>query len=373
MKFTVNSQELTTRLANLTRAQASKPVLPILECILFEVKDGELTLVANDSELALEAKLPVYDSEDGQVAIGSKQLLAAIKEISDRPITFDIDDETYSVDIDYTSGRYRVVGMNGEEFPRPLVPTGSTGVDIDSSIIEAGIGMTVGATADDELRPQMNGIYLDDTPTGFVLVASDGHKLCKYTRHGTTRGMRSFIMPKKAAKVLQKILKGDFQLHFTIGESTFRIENIGGYTLTGRIVEGRYPNYQSVIPEGYTQSAYFNRMDAIGALRRVGVFADAMSNLVKIQVTDADKMIISAQNLDFSTSAEETINADCRGGAIAIGAHLGFLSEELGVIKSEMVEMKYGDPSQAIVILPVQNEDTEEEFIQLLMPMMLKD
>lgn len=373
MKFTVNSKDLATRLGSVSRVQNSKNALPILNNILFQVRDGELTLTASDSELYLSTSMPVTDSTDGMAAIESKQLLSAIKEISDRPIFFDINPETFAINVDYGNGKYNFIGLPGDEFPLPQPIQEAKTATIPGDTVLAGINLAVGAMADDELRPQMNGIYFDDTPTGFNMVASDGHKLSKYTKKGERKGINSFIVPAKAARLLKNLLKEGQTLSFQVGERNFRIDGINGYVLSGRIVEGLYPNYEAVIPKNYTKGAVFNRQDAIGALRRVGVFSNTNTGLVKLALTGGDKLVISAKDINFSTSAEETITADYSGEDFAIGAHIGYLSEELGVIKTDEVEMKYLDPARAIVILPVTDEDTDEEFVQLLMPMMLND
>lgn len=371
MRFVINSKELAERIANVSRVQASKNALPILDCILLRVEEEKLTLVASDSEMTMSATAPVTEAQDGAVALLAKQFLSAIKEISDRPIVISVNDETYATTVDYGNGMYQFVGQDANEFPVPQPINGEV-TNIESNIIQTGINAVFGAIAEDELRPQMNGIYLDDTPQGFVMVAADKHKLSKFRKYADAKcGLGSFILPAKAAKILRGMVKDEQDvLSFMRDEQRFSIA-AGNYALIGRMVEGRYPNYESVIPKNYLQHAIFNRQDAISALRRVGVFASKMTSLVKLRLTDG-KLEISSQDLDFSTSATESITAEYDGQDFVIGVHLGFMTEELGVIKSEMVRMEYADATRALILLPVQDEETDEEFIQLLMPMMLQ-
>lgn len=373
MKFTLNSADLSARLKKICRVLNTKGPLPILGCVLFQVKDNTLTLTASDGDLSLMTSLVVFDSQDGTVAIESRQLLSAIREIANRPITFDINEQSLDICVNYGTGQYHFVGLPGNEYPLPAAVEAEDATDIESDTIMTGINHTIDAMADDELRPQMNGIYMDDTPTGFTMVASDSHKLNKYTKFGPAKGIPSFILPAKAAKLLKDILKEGELVHLTISSSIFCMENINGYTLIGRKIEGKFPNYNSVIPQGYTQSAIFNRADAISALRRVGVFASQSTSLIKVALTEDGQMIFSAQDIDFRTSAEEQIGVEYGGTAFAMGAHLNYLTTELDALNCESVEMQFATPERAVLMFPIADENTGEEFLQLLMPMKLPE
>lgn len=370
MRFVINSKELAERIANVSRVQASKNALPILDCILLRVEEEKLTLVASDSEMTMSATAPVTEAQDGAVALLAKQFLSAIKEISDRPIAISVNDETYATTVDYGNGMYQFMGQDANEFPVPQPINGEV-TNIESNIIQTGINAVFGMIEEDELRPQLHGIYLDNTAQGFVMVGANMHMLSKFRKYADIgRDFKSFILPAKAAKILRGMVKNKQDvLSFMRDDQRFMIA-AGSYTLIGRMVEGAYPKYEAIIPKDYLKYATFNRQDAIGALRRVGVFANS-SSLIKLHLTDG-KLEISSQDLDFSTSATESIAAEYDGQDFTIGVHLNYMIEELRVIKSEMVRAEYKDPARVLILLPVQDEETDEEFTHLLMPMTLQ-
>ena len=374
MRFNVSSTGLSNRLQTISRVQSSKNALPILDCILFELANGELKMTASDSETTMITTLEITDAEgEGKFAIGSKQLISSIKEISEQPITFNIDTNTFAIEITYQNGKYNLVGQNGYEFPSPYgVSDSARSIVIDSQIVMNGINRSLFAAADDELRPQMNGIYFDMTPESITFVASDGHKLVRnrvFSVH--TDEPSAFILPKKPALLLKAVLPK------TEGEAVIRFDDrnaeiqLADYTISCRLIEGRYPNYNSVIPQDNPFRVTADRMAFISALRRVSVFASQSSALIKIHV-DQGTLTVSAQDLDFSTSAEEHIMCDYDGTAMSIGFNGPFLLDVLNSITSNEVVLELADPSRAGVITPA-GPCLNEDIIMLLMPMMLKD
>lgn len=374
MRFNVSSTGLSNRLQTISRVQSSKNALPILDCILFELANGELKMTASDSETTMITTLEITDAEgEGKFAIGSKQLISSIKEISEQPITFNIDTNTFAIEITYQNGKYNIVGQNGYEFPSPYgVSDSARSIVIDSQIVMNGINRSLFAAADDELRPQMNGIYFDMTPESITFVASDGHKLVRnrvFSVH--TDEPSAFILPKKPALLLKAVLPK------TEGEAVIRFDDrnaeiqLADYTISCRLIEGRYPNYNSVIPQDNPFRVTADRMAFISALRRVSVFASQSSALIKIHV-DQGTLTVSAQDLDFSTSAEEHIMCDYDGTAMSIGFNGPFLLDVLNSITSNEVVLELADPSRAGVITPA-GPCLNEDIIMLLMPMMLKD
>lgn len=374
MKFTVSSSNLCNRLQTISRVQNSKSSLPILDCILFTLQDGVLSLTASDSETVIVTRLEVNDlSGEGRLAIESKQLINSIKEISDQPITFNVNMDTYQVEIHYQNGKYSLMGQNADEYPLPV-----DGMDGNSSLVLApemllnGISRSLFATADDELRPQMNGIFFDITPDHTTIVASDGHKLVR-NRLLSVRGSEnnSFILPKKPAILLKTILgkeEQDVLIRFSDRNAEIQLEN---YIINCRLIEGRYPNYNSVIPQDNPFRVNVDRMSLISALRRVSVFASAASSLIKLYM-DNNNLTVSAQDIDFSTSAEENIMCDYDGNPMAIGFSGPFLLEVLNSMTCDTIVLELADPSRAGVIVPEENEENED-LVMLLMPMMLQD
>lgn len=374
MKFNVSSATLCSRLQTISRVQSSKNALPILDCVLFELADGVLTLTASDSETTVITSVDVADSEgSGKVAIESKQLINSIKEISDQPITFNVDQNTFQIEINYQNGKYNLMAQDGNEYPVPNASSmGTYSATFPCATLLNGITRSLFATADDELRPQMNGIYFDLTPDYATLVASDGHKLVRNRILSVhTDQPCAFILPKKPASMLKSILpkeEDDAVIKFDDRNAEIILAN---FKVNCRLIEGRYPNYNSVIPQDNPFRVTVDRLSFISALRRVSVFASASSSLIKLQLSD-NTLIVSAQDIDFSTSAEESITCDYAGMPMSIGFNGPFLLEVLNSISCQEVVLELADPSRAGVVVPAE-QDEEEDIIMLLMPMMLQD
>ena len=296
-----------------------------------------------------------------------------MKEIPEQPLSFDLNQESLEICIQYLNGKYNLIGQNADEYPMtPSLGTNAVTVDAEASVILSGINRSLFATADDELRPVMNGIYFDITTENITFVASDGHKLVRnktFAAKGNEKA--AFILPKKPATLLKNLLpkeQGDIHIAFDDRNAVFTLEN---YSLTCRLIEGRYPNYNSVIPQGNPHKAIIDRAMFISALRRVSVFSSASSSLIKLRLGN-NQIQISAQDIDFSTSAEETFICQYEGNPMNIGFKSTFLIDILNNISSQDVVMELNDPSRAGVIVPVE-QDEKEDLLMLLMPMMLND
>ena len=374
MRFNVSSTSLSNRLQTISRVQSSKNALPILDCILFELANGVLKMTASDSETTMVTTVEVTDADgEGKFAIGAKQLISSVKEISEQPISFQVDQNSFAIEITYQNGKYNLIGQNGYEFPVPnSVNDSSRSLSIDAQVLFNGISRSLFAAADDELRPQMNGVYFDMTPDSITFVASDGHKLVRnrvFSVHVDEPS--AFILPKKPALLLKTVLpkvEGDAVIRFDDRNAEIQLTD---YTISCRLIEGRYPNYNSVIPTDNPFRVTADRIAFISALRRVSVFASQSSALIKVHV-DQGTLTVSAQDLDFSTSAEEHIMCDYDGTPMSIGFNGPFLIDVLNSITSNDIVLELADPSRAGVITPAEQEENED-LIMLLMPMMLKD
>ena len=374
MKFNVSSATLCNRLQTLSRVLASKNSIQILDCILFELQDGKLRLTASDSETTLVSTLDVDEADsNGMFAIKAATIINGLKEISDQPITLDVNPETHEIVIYYQNGRSSFVGQGGEEYPSyPSISDSAQQLTIDANVLLNGISRAIFATAEDEIRPVMNGVFFDITPDSVTFVASDGHKLVRdrsFTTH--CEQPASFILPRKPAKTLKDILakeNGDAIVRFDDRNARIELEN---YTLNCRLIEGRYPNYNSVIPQDNPFRVSVDRVTLIGALRRVLVFASTATSLVKLRV-DQNDLTVSTQDIDFSTSAEEHVLCDYSGTAMSIGFKGPFLVDILNSMSSQDVVLELADPSRAGVIVPAEQEE-QEDLLMLLMPMMLNE
>ena len=374
MKFIVSSTALSSHLQAVSRVINSKNALPILDCFLFDLQDGTLSVTASDSETTMVTSLEVNESDaDGRFAVTAKTLLDALKEIPEQPLAFDINIGTLEINVQYQNGKYSLMGQSADEFPQ-LTQLGDNAVrvEIDAEVLLNGINRSVFATADDELRPVMNGIYFDITTDDITMVASDGHKLvrCKtFAAHGNERA--AVILPKTPANLKKNLLareQGTVMIEFDERNAVFTLEN---YRMVCRLIEGRYPNYNSVIPQNNPYKVTVDRQSLIGALRRVSIFSSQASSLIKLRLSN-NLITISAQDIDFSTSAEETQTCQYDGNDMSIGFKSTFLLDILNNISAEEVVIELADPSRAGVIIPVEQEE-KEDLLMLLMPMMLND
>lgn len=373
MKFIVSSTGLFSHLQAISRVINSKNSLPILDCFLLELTDGTLSITASDSETTLSTSIETNDYDtDGRFAVNSKTILDALKEIPEQPLTFEVG-ENMEIVVKYQNGKYCLIGQNADEYPQSTnLGNNAVHVGLGVEVLMNGINRSLFATADDELRPVMNGIYFDITTEDITFVASDGHKLVRnksYKARGNEKA--AFILPKKPATLLKNLLPketGDVQIDFDDRNAMFTLEN---YSMTCRLIEGRYPNYNSVIPQNNPHRATIDRAAFISALKRVSVFSSAASSLIKLRL-DLNSIQISGQDIDFSTSAEETLMCQYEGNQMSIGFKSTFLIDIMNNMASQDIVMELADPSRAGVIVPVeQNED--EDLLMLLMPMMLND
>ena len=373
MKFIVSSTGLFSRLQAISRVINSKNSLPILDCFLLELTDGTLSITASDSETTLSTSIEANDYDaDGRFAVNSKTILDALKEIPEQPLAFEVN-ENMEIVVKYQNGKYSLMGQNADEYPQSAnLGSNAVHVGLGVDVLMNGINRSLFATADDELRPVMNGIYFDITTEDITFVASDGHKLVRnksYKARGNEKA--AFILPKKPATLLKNLLPketGDVQIDFDDRNAVFTLEN---YSMTCRLIEGRYPNYNSVIPQNNPHRATIDRAAFVSALKRVSVFSSAASSLIKLRL-DTNTIQISGQDIDFSTSAEETLMCQYEGNQMSIGFKSTFLIDILNNISSQEVLMELADPSRAGVMVPVEQND-EDDLLMLLMPMMLND
>jgi len=374
MRFVVSSTALLSHLQAISKVINSKNTLPILDCFLLELEGSTLSLTAADSETRLVTSLEVNEADgNGKFAVNAKNLLDPLKELPDQPLTFEINSDNLETFIYFHNGKYNFIGQNGEDYPQPKeLKETAVSLTIEPQVLFSGINRTLFASADDELRPVMNGVYFDITPEDLTFVASDGHKLvrCKtMAAKGAERA--SFILPKKPANLLRSILPKESEtVEIKFDENNAYIK-MSSYTMTCRFIEGRYPNYNSVIPQNNPNKVILDRLSFFNALKRVSVFSNQASNLIRLQLSDKN-IIVSAQDIDFSTAAEETIPCDYTGTPMSIGFKSSFLIDILNNIPSTDISLELSDPSRAGLIIPTENEENED-LLMLLMPMMLND
>ena len=374
MNFTVSSSLLSSRLQTISRVINSKNTIPVLDCVLFELEGNKLTLTASDPDNTLNTSMEVVDcSEDFSFAISAKILIDSLKEISEQPIRFEVKKETLETTIFYQNGKYSLVGQNADEYPGAAVlGESAVAISVPTKVLSSGISCSLFATADDEVRPVMCGVYFDFTPESITLVASDGHKLVRCRDYSVTGAEKSaFILPKKPATLLKNLLGKEEQEDVAVEfDGRFAIFDMGDYKLVSRLFDGRYPNYNSVIPQNNPHKLTVDRAALISTLRRVAIFSSQVS-LIKLHLEE-NKVVISAQDTDFSTSAEESIACSYEGASMNIGFRASFLIDILNNTPGQDVVIELADPSRAGVIVPAEQVD-KQELLMLLMPMMLTE
>lgn len=374
MKFIVSSTGLFSRLQAISRVINSKNSLPILDCFLMELNENGLSITASDSETTLTTSMEANEVEGfGRFAVSSKTILDALKEIPEQPIAFEVNMDTWEIQVRYLNGKFNLMGRNADEYPEtPALREEAVSLSIAANVLATGINRSIFATADDELHPVLNGIFFDITTEDITFAASDGYKLVRnktFAAKGDEKA--AFILPKKPATLLKNLLpkeQGDVQIAFDGRNAIITLE---GYVLTCRLIEGRYPNYNSVIPQNNPHKVIVDRNAFISALKRVSVFSSAAASLIKLHLEN-NTIQVSAQDIDFSTSAEETLMCQYDGSPLSIGFKPTFLVEIMNNIATQEVMMELADPSRGGVILPTEQEENED-LLMLLMPMMLNE
>jgi DNA polymerase III subunit beta len=374
MKFVVSSTELLSHLTAISKVISNKSTLPILDNFLFRISDPGLTITASDSESTLITTLELDNVEgEGTIALPAKLLIDTLREFPEQPLTFQIDTSTFGIQIFSENGKFTIVGYDGTDYPEtPVADEDSVAsMTVSRRVLLKGIDKTLFATADDELRPVMNGIFIELTAEYMSFVASDAHKLVRYRRADAKSDLDSaFIFPKKPAALLKNLLireESDVKLQFNDKNAFFTTTS---YQLICRLVEGNYPSYNSVIPLNNPNSMIIDRLAFLNTVKRVSVFANQASNLVRLTI-GGNQLVVSAQDIDFAISGTERLNCEYEGDDMEIGFKSTFLQEILSNLPSSEVKLEMSDPSRAGLLLPGEKEDENEDVLMLLMPMMI--
>ena len=374
MRFIISSTALSSRLQTLSRVISNKNSLPILDSFLFEVSNGQLTLTTSDSENVMQTTIQTDECEgDGAFALTSQTILDAMKELPEQPLQFSVNIDQATITIIYQGGEYNFTILNADEYHRMHSTLDNVNViTLDASVLCDNINRSAFAMGSDELRPVMNGIYFDLGADALSIVASDGHKLVR-NRNLTVKSETpaSFILPKKPALLLKNVLGkdgGDVVIKFDNRNAEIRFAD---GILTCRLIEGRYPNYNSVIPQNNPNQLTIDRKGLLSALKRVLPFGSKSSQLVKFRL-DAGTLELSSEDIDYATKAKETIICDYNGQKMCIGFKGSSLTEILGNLDGDEVVIELADPSRAGIIVPAQQPENED-VLMLLMPMLLSD
>ena len=372
MKFTVSSSALLSLLATTGKVISNKSSLPILEYFLMELKDGQLTVTTSDLETTLIGSISVENIErEGVIAAPGKLMLDSLKEFPEMPLVIEVNDTTWEIQITWASGHLSIPGASAVSYPAvQTLGNERKNITLDADLLVSGINKTIFATADDELRPVMNGVYFDFSTESLTFVATDAHKLVKYNAENSSDITSSFILPKKPANLLKALLAKEEEpvnVTFDAKNVTFELKN---FKLVCRLIEGNYPNYNAVIPTANPNKVLIDRVEFVNGIKRVAVCSNPSTNLIRMDIAN-NKVNLTAQDIDFSVSANETISCSYDGQPVTIGFKSTFLVEILSNIDTPTVVVELADSTRAGVFKPVYDDQPSSESLMLLMPMMI--
>ena len=370
MKFIVNSAYLLKQLSNINGVITTNPVVPILENFLFELEKGSLTVTASDLQTSMITDLQVESKEKGSIAVPARILLDTLKNLPEQPVTFSIDESTYSIEIISDNGRYKLSGENATDFPKVPSVSNDFTAEISTEVLARAINNTIFATSNDELRPAMTGVYVNLGDKNTTFVATDGHRLVRYRRTDVKSDNGSaIIIPRKALNLLKATLPAentDVSLNFNLSNAYFKFGNI---KMICRLIDERFPDYENVIPSVNNIKMAIERSDLLGALKRISIYANKTTHQVRLKITGSE-LQISAEDLDFSNEANERLSCEHDGEDIEIGFNAKFLIEMLTNMDSDKIKLMMSAPNKAGVILPAE-KDASEDILMLVMPVML--
>jgi len=372
MKFIVSSSVLLKQLSSINGVITTNPVVPILENFLFEINEGSLTVTASDLQTSMITELEVESKESGSIAVPARILLETLKNLPEQPVTFSIDEETYSIEISSDNGRYKLAGENATDFPKVPTVTDDFSVTLSTDVLGSAINNTIFATSNDELRPAMTGVYMNLTDTNTTFVATDGHRLIRYRRVDVASDNgNAIIIPRKALNLLKTTLPSEnteVAVEFNVSNAFFKFGNI---KMICRLIDERFPDYENVIPADNNNKMTIDRGEFLSSLKRIAIYANKTTHQVRLKITGSE-LQISAEDLDFSNEANERLSCEHDGGDIEIGFNAKFLIEMLNNLDTDKIELLLSEPNKAGLITP-QDKDDNEDILMLVMPVMLNN
>lgn len=369
MNFVISSASLLKHLQSISGVLSTSNTLPILDNFLFEITDGQLTISASDLETTMRTTMDVDANESGKIAIPAKLLLDVLKNLPDQPCTFSVDAKSFAIEIAYDNGKSKMVGFNGDDFPRVPSIENASSIKVSGEIISSAINKTLFATGVDDLRPVMSGVFCQFSPENITFVATDAHKLVRYTRTDSqANGSGSFILPKKPLNLLKSNLRGDEEVLLEYNDSN-AVFTFGDIVLICRLIDGKYPNYEAVIPKENPNVLLIDRLQFLSSIKRVSIFANKTTHQIKLRLAGSE-LSLSAEDIDFSNEANERLTCNYDGDDMEIGFNSRFLMEMLNNLDSTEVKLEMSEPSRAGLLKPSAGAENED-ILMLVMPVML--
>ncbi len=372
MKFIVSSTYLLKQLQVLGGVINNSNTLPILDNFLFELNKSVLTVSASDLETTMSSTITVESESEGSVAIPARLLLDTLKTFPEQPLTFVVEDNN-TVEISSNHGKYALAYANGDEFPKAVELENPSSTTLNGDVLATAISKTIFAAGNDDLRPVMSGVFFQFSTEGLTFVATDAHKLVKYTREDVKANQTAeFIMPKKPLTLLKGILAGsdsDVTIDYNDSNAKFTFDNT---VLICRLIDGKYPNYEAVIPKENPNKLLIDRTQFLNSVRRVSIFSNKTTHQIRLKVAGAE-LNVSAEDIDYSNKAEERLTCDYQGDDMQIGFNSRFLTEMISNLASDEVQLEMSLPNRAGILTPTDGLDPGESIIMLVMPVMLNN
>jgi DNA polymerase-3 subunit beta len=372
MKFIVSSSYLLKQLQVLGSVINSSNTLPILDNFLFELDNTELKVSASDLETTMSATLEIDSESKGSVAVPAKLLLETLKTFPEQPLTFTVEDNN-TIEISSNSGKYALAYASGDEFPKAVTLEDPSFTLVPAEVLATAVSKTIFAAGNDDLRPVMSGVFFQFSPEGLIFVATDAHKLVKYSRTDVKASqVADFIMPKKPLTILKGILgssDAEIKIEYNDSNATFSFDN---YVLTCRLIDGKYPNYEAVIPKENPNKLLISRAQILSSVRRVAIFSNKTTHQIRLKIAGTE-LNISAEDIDYSNKAEERLTCDYQGDDMQIGFNSRFLTEMLTNLQSDEIMLEMSLPNRAGILTPVDGLDEGETVTMLVMPVMLNN
>ena len=371
MKFIVSSSQLLKQLQVLGGVINSNNTLPILDNFLFELSENQLKVSASDLETTMSAVVAVESDSTGSIAVSARLLLDTLKTFPDQPLTFKTEGDS-TIEISSDQGKYDMAYFGGDEFPKAVSLPSPSKTVIPSEILATAISKTIFAAGNDDLRPVMSGVFFQFSSQNLTFVATDAHKLVKYTRTDVTADKTAeFIMPKKPLNLLKGVLGGseDVTIEYNDANAKFTFDN---FVLICRLIDGKYPNYEAVIPKENPNKLTVDRASFQNSVRRVSIFSSKTTHQIRLKMAGTE-LNISAEDLDFSNKADERLSCDYQGDDMQIGFNSRFLSEMLSNLSSNEVLIEMSLPNRAGILTPIDGTDEGEQITMLVMPVMLNN
>ena len=372
MKFIVNSSILLKELQKLSSVISTNNTLPILDNFLFELSNNEMTVIASDLEVTMMSKISVKSDLDGRIAIPARILTETLKTFSNQPITFVINSENFGIEMISEIGNYKLAGQNAEEFPKSPQLSTSSSTNFNGEILINAINKTLFASGNDELRPVMSGVFCELSPEHVTFVATDAHKLVKHVRSDLASDKAtSFILPKKPLNILKNNIIGDEDIRLDFNE-TNALFSFSNCTIICRLIDGKYPNYDTVIPKENPNKLVIETAVLLSSIKRVSIYANKTTHQIRMKIAGSD-LKITSEDLDFANKAEERLSCHYEGADIEIGFNSKFVIDMLNNIGAKKVSLEMSAPNRAGIILPLDGLEEGEDTLMLVMPVMLNN